>query len=52
MKKTEKVCKRVMDAHGATFSITIPIKLEPKIERGENIWIKKLESSSLMMTRT
>ena len=28
------------------------IKLEPKIERGENIWIKKLESSSLMMTRT
>jgi hypothetical protein len=36
MKKTEKVCKRVIGAHGATFSITIPTKLEPKTERGEN----------------
>jgi hypothetical protein len=36
MKKTEKVCKHVMEAYGTTFTITIPIKLEPKTERGEN----------------
>jgi hypothetical protein len=37
---------------GAPFTSTISTKFEPKIERGENIWIKPLESSSLMMTRT
>jgi len=55
------ICKRVIEAHGGaisvksahvkgtTFTITIPIK--PKIEGGEKIWVKPLESSLLMTTK-
>jgi PAS domain S-box-containing protein len=57
------VCKRFIEAHGGsitvkstrgkgtTFTVTFPI--EPKIEKGgEKVWVKPLESSSLMMTKT
>ena len=57
------ICKRFIEAHGGTidvqsicgkgtiFTITFPI--EPKINKGgEKIWVKPLESSSLMTTKT
>lgn len=57
------ICKRNVEAHsgtikvktatgeGTTFTVILP--LEPKLENGgEKIWINKLESSSLTMTRT
>jgi PAS domain S-box-containing protein len=56
------ICKRFIEAHrgiisvesapgkGTTFSVIIPI--EQKIEGGEKIWVKPLESSSLTTTRT
>jgi signal transduction histidine kinase len=56
------ICKRIIEAQGGvinvkstvgqgtTFTVTLPI--EPKIEGGDNVWVKPLESSSLMMTRT
>jgi signal transduction histidine kinase len=56
------ICKRVVKAHGgsisvksahgkgATFTVTIPTK--PKIEGGEKVWVKSLESSLLTTTKT
>jgi PAS domain S-box-containing protein len=57
------ICKRFIEAHGGsisvksirgkgtTFTVTFPI--EPKIEKGgEKVWVKPLESSSWMMTKT
>jgi len=56
------ICKRIIEAHegsisvknargkGTTFTVTIPTK--PKIEGGEKIWVKPLESSLLTMTKT
>ncbi len=57
------ICKRIIEAHGgsisaksifkkgAAFTVTLPI--EPKIEEGgEKVWIKPLELSSLMTTKT
>ncbi|HVP92881.1 MAG TPA: PAS domain S-box protein [Acidobacteriota bacterium] len=57
------VCKRFIEAHrgsiivrsirgkGTTFTVTFPI--EPRVEEGgEKVWVKPLESSSLMMTKT
>jgi PAS domain S-box-containing protein len=57
------ICKRVVEAHGGcilaqsvprkgtTFTVTVPI--ESKTETGgEEIWIRPLESSSLMTTKT
>jgi signal transduction histidine kinase len=57
------ICKRFIEAHGGsisvksilgkgtTFTVTFPI--EPKMEKGgEKVWVKPLESSSSMMTKT
>jgi len=57
------ICKRIIDAHrgkilveskiakGTTFTVVVPIK--PKIkEGGEKVWVKMLESSLLMTTKT
>jgi PAS domain S-box-containing protein len=57
------ICKRVIEAHGgfisvrsainkgATFEVTLPI--QPKTEEGgEEIWVKKPESSLLTTTKT
>jgi PAS domain S-box-containing protein len=57
------VCKRFIEAHGGsitvksirgkgtTFTVTFPI--EPRVEKGgEKVWVKPLESSSLMTTKT
>jgi len=57
------ICKRFIEAHrgsisvksirgkGTTFTVTFPI--EPKIEKGgEKVWVKPLESSSSMTTKT
>jgi len=55
------ICKRTIEAHGGsisvrsargkgtTFTVTIPTK--PKIEGGEKIWVKPLESWLLTTTR-
>ncbi len=56
------ICKRIVEAHGGsisvkssrgkgtTFTVTIPIKL--KLEGGEKIWVKPLESSLLTTMKT
>jgi PAS domain S-box-containing protein len=56
------ICKRIIEAHGGsisvkssrgkgtTFTVTIPIK--PKLEGGEKIWVKPLESSLLTTMKT
>jgi len=57
------ICKRNVEAHGGTIKVktatgegtifTVILPLEPKVENGgEKIWINKLESSSLTMTKT
>ena len=57
------ICKRIVDAHGGsisvkskfgkgtTFTVTLPIKTKTQ-EGGEEIWIRPLESSLLMTTKT
>jgi PAS domain S-box-containing protein len=56
------ICKRIVEAHGGsisvkssrgkgtTFTVTIPIK--QKLEGGEKIWVKPLESSLLTTMKT
>ncbi|MCW3993271.1 MAG: GAF domain-containing protein [Candidatus Bathyarchaeota archaeon] len=56
------ICKRIIEAHGGsisvktsrgkgtTFTVTIPIK--QKLEGGEKIWVKPLESSLLTTMKT
>jgi len=56
------ICKRIIEAHGGsisvkssrgkgtTFTVTIPIKI--KLEGGEKIWVKSLESSLLTTMKT
>ncbi len=56
------ICKRIVEAHGGsisvqsargkgtTFIVTIPVKL--KLEGGEKIWVKPLESSLLTTMKT
>jgi PAS domain S-box-containing protein len=57
------VCKRFIEAHGGSISVksirgkgtifTVTFPIEPKVEKGgEKVWVKPLESSLLMMTRT
>jgi signal transduction histidine kinase len=56
------ICKRFVEAHGGsihvesikgkgtTFTVAFPIK--PKLEGGEKVWVRPLESSLLTTTRT
>jgi signal transduction histidine kinase len=56
------ICKRIIEAHGGsisvksargkgtTFNVTIPIK--QKLEGGEKIWVKPLESLLLTTMKT
>jgi PAS domain S-box-containing protein len=57
------ICKRFIEAHGGSISakstrgkgttLTVTFPIEPKNKKGgEKLWVKPLESSSLMMTKT
>ena len=56
------ICKRTIEAHGGSISVrsargkgttfTVIIPTKPKIEGGEKIWVKPLESSLLTTTKT
>ena len=56
------ICKRIVKAHGGSISVksnrgkgtsfTVTIPTKPKIEGGEKVWVKTLESSLLTTTKT
>jgi PAS domain S-box-containing protein len=56
------ICKRVVEAHGGSISVksacgkgttcTVTIPTRPKIEGGEKVWVKPLESSLLTTMKT